>query len=250
MMEDLPEIPIFDSLGAVENLYNARHKFRFSFLWGILASLFFIMIFILFALYLALGITYDRILIYMLTGLSIGIGFPLIVMTLWFLPYSVMSHKAIERFLLEFKPIWMTMRIELLPAVGTDTKQRLTSKMKELDLRLKKSTTIEKTKFSYLATDYNFEVLIRNGRNVGVGKLFNNVNIDLETIKETNQNAVGLAKNANLNVVLLLISSRSGYSSEAIKWVESGAAVGKGIESCALLTVTNETFKVNAISVR
>lgn len=247
-MEDNSRIPILDLLGSAEALYKMREKYRFVVIWGILASLWLIILFVLLILYVILGRNFDKVLIYGISAISIFIGFPLIVTTFWLIPYSLESSRTMENFLLDFKPIWIKMRLELLPAEGSGTIERLTNKIKELDSRFRNARVIREPKQPSTDSNSNFDIFMKKGHKIAVAKLLSDSEEGIQAIQEIKSKTILRAKSLRSDISVLVIASEREFSSEALNWAESDDGLNGVGSICVLVNPVESTFTVKWIS--
>lgn len=126
------DMPVMSLLSSAESIYMLRKKYRFVFVWAIASGMWIIATTALFITYMLVGKNYQAGIIDAVALLAVILGFPIFI-TAWFtVNYSGKVSKQMEDFLKDFLPIWIKVRMELLPSTGDSQVQKLRSKIKEI----------------------------------------------------------------------------------------------------------------------
>ena len=201
-------------------MYFMRRKFRFVLLWAIIASLWIIVVSILFAVYIFGPKVFQTTDILIIDISAIFIGIPLFFASIFVLPYSWNGAAKIEKFMTDFHPIWVKMQVEAENIVGGRDIEKLHRIVNTLIPKYKNYKPSSKMGKKVKASLSGFEIVVHDRRKLGLVKVTSEGQLyDKNSILDLEKTVISLANKLRCKVGFLALVQNE-FADELLDWDE------------------------------
>lgn len=242
------DMPVMSLLSSAESIYMLRKKYRFVFVWAIASGMWIIATTALFITYMLVGKNYQAGIIDAVALLAVILGFPIFI-TAWFtVNYSGKVSKQMEDFLKDFLPIWIKVRMELLPSTGDSQVQKLRSKIKEIYPSYRNFKRNSK-KFQEIQDSVaQFDILVGRKKEIALAKISDsNDLITLDNLKTMENDALRIAKKLKAKVRLMAVVQNQ-FNEELIRWESERESLGRSGTTVLFLVPSENNFQVQLVT--
>lgn len=227
-MPDPDRPPVFNILDSAEAIYSKRRQFRIVLLWAVFASIWIISVSTLFGLYTFGPKDLQTVEIYIVVVLSIFLGLPIFIASVFVLPISWNSSNRLEDFMANFHPIWVKMQAEGESIRGGGEEKVANQLLRKLMPGYKNmalSSKVSKKIDSHMAS---FDIIKYRRKKLAVIKLLTpGDSIDKDAIIELEKDALAKTKKAGYRIDFFALV-QDQYGIDFTDWEGEDFLTGSG----------------------
>lgn len=224
-----------------------RKKFRLVLLWAIFASIWIILVSVLFVVYAFGPNEFKMYEIYTIAILAVFIGTPLFGTAILVLPYSWKGASEIENFMSDFHPTWVKMQVEFGNLVQDEASKNLLNVVTKLMpgyKLLKESSRLSKALQKEI--DDN-QIIVHKGKKIGILKTIpHGSKLDKEGILDLERNIAMKSKKLRLKLRFFSLVQEN-YDQHFKEWDDEDKLAKNGAMVLFLIKQGND-LKVKWVS--
>lgn len=210
MKEDF-DTHIPNLVNAASSIYKVKQDFGLVFVWSLLSSIFTISVGTLFALYIFLPKAYGSDILIAVTSVVIALGIPVFIFAFVNIFKAYGSSKLMNSFYLNFYPIWLKTRFDLLPPKGESAEEVMENKIRGMIPTFKRAQKLTPSYRGGALSDY--DVILRKRKEIALVKVLKDdeeINPELFRINRRN------LRRFKFRLLLVLIRPNMGLQNISI----------------------------------